>query len=629
MIVLGDGTLLEDFRALTSVDVLEGVPQDGAQARSLAARLSADGFTDAIVNTTASGLFTRPLRDAGIRVVSLIHELPDLISAHGLRSHARTIAECADKIVFPAEPVRRGFERFTRLPDEKVVVRPQGLYKRNAIRAPSEREAARQRLRERIGVAPETEIVIGIGYGDRRKGLDLFVEAGTKVCAERAHVAFVWVGNLDLDLERAVLERICNAGLLSRFHFTGHETETDVFYAGADLYAMTSREDPFPSVVLEALEVGVPAVGFEGAGGFTALAAEHCVTLVPAFDTSAFARAVADMLEDDTRRNRAGAAGKAIISRDFGFRRYVFDLLSATSAPPPRVSVVVPNYNYRDYLQQRLASIVAQSVPVYEVIVLDDASTDGSREWLETELYKLFPEAQLIINDANSGSVFRQWLKGVQLARGEFVWIAEADDLAEPNFLEVALRGLSDPDVVLSYTQSKQIDGAGNVLASHYGEYVADISRERWEHQYITSGLAEIREALAIKNTIPNVSGVLFRRQPLVAVLSKHIDALVQYKVAGDWATYVELLGGGRVAFSPEPLNLHRRHDTSVTLSRFDLSQLTEIMRVQKQVRDRFDLDHEVRARAAAYAQELYEQFGLASESHPSIGKHPDLASLL
>jgi hypothetical protein len=83
------------------------------------------------------------------------------------------------------------------------------------------------------------------------------------------------------------------------------------------------------------------------------------------------------------------------------------------------------------------------------------------------------------------------------------------------------------------------------------------------------------------------------------------------------------------VAFSPESLNLHRRHDTSVTISRFDLSQLTEIMRVQKEVRDRFELDHEVRARAAAYAQELYEQFGLASESHPSIGENPDLAGLL
>jgi glycosyltransferase involved in cell wall biosynthesis len=335
------------------------------------------------------------------------------------------------------------------------------------------------------------------------------------------------------------------------------------------------------------------------------------------------------MLGDDPQRDRAGGAGRAVIGRDFGFRRYVFDLLSATSDPPPRVSVVVPNYNYRDYLQQRLASIVAQSVPVYEVIVLDDASTDGSSEWLETDLYKLFPEAQLIVNDANSGSVFRQWLTGVRLARGEFVWIAEADDLAESSFIEVALRGFSDPEVVLSYTQSKQIDGAGNVLANDYRAYVADISRERWAHQYVASGLAEIREALAIKNTIPNVSGVLFRREPLLAVLSRHIDELVQYKVAGDWATYVELLDEGRVAFSPESLNLHRRHDTSVTLSRFDLSQLMEIMRVQKQVRDRFELDHGVRARAAAYAQELYEQFGLASKSHPSVGEHPDLAPLL
>jgi glycosyltransferase involved in cell wall biosynthesis len=276
-----------------------------------------------------------------------------------------------------------------------------------------------------------------------------------------------------------------------------------------------------------------------------------------------------------------------------------------------------------------LASIAAQTVPVYEIIVLDDASTDGSRDWLESELHARVPEAQLVVAEQNSGSVFRQWLKGAELARGDYIWIAEADDLSEPSFLQTALSGFSDPEVVLSFTQSKQIDGQGNVLAEHYLDYAADISRKRWKRGYVADGLAEIRISLAIKNTIPNVSGVLFRRKPLVAVLQEQMDALLGYKVAGDWVTYIELLSRGHIAFNAESLNLHRRHDESVTLSRFDLSQLAEILSVQRMVREKFDLKEETISHAAAYAQALYEQFGLATAQHPTINEHPVLTDYL
>ena len=103
-----------------------------------------------------------------------------------------------------------------------------------------------------------------------------------------------------------------------------------------------------------------------------------------------------------------------------------------------KVSVIVPNYNYEQYLPERIDSILNQTYTDFELILLDDASTDGSATLIEK--YKDNPHvSHVVINEENSGSPFRQWMKGIVLARGEWVWIAEADDLCEPAFLETCM----------------------------------------------------------------------------------------------------------------------------------------------------------------------------------------------
>lgn len=611
IVVLGSGPLLTEYARVGTVTSLDGLPQDGSTARDVAARLAASGYKDAIVNSAASGLFVTALAASGIRVISLVHELPDLIRRHRLEPHVLAIAADARHVVFAARAILRGFELFCPLESGKSVIRPQGLYKRNAIRRPEDQRHARTVLRSRFGLPETAELVIGVGYGDYRKGIDLFVDAAIAVMRRRPHCAFIWVGNIDDTVERAMVARTADAEHLSRLFFPGHESDTDLFYAGADLYAMTSREDPFPSVVLESLDVGIPVVGFDGAGGFTELAVHGCVRLVPAFDTSAFAKEIDSLLSDGLQRQAAGAAGRALMAAEFGFCRYAIDLLALTPIPYPRVSVVVPNFNYLRYLPERIRSIAAQTHAIYELIVLDDASTDGSREWLSSQLPAVFDSATVVLNETNSGSVFVQWLAGVRRARGDFVWIAEADDLSDPEFLTEVLRGFEDPDVVMSYSQSKQIDGDGQVLCDHYLDYVADISPEHWLPPYVESGVDEIRLRLAVKNTIPNVSAVVFRRTSFVRSLEERFDEIRQYRNAGDWLAYTEVLKHGKIAFTPRSLNLHRRHASGVTLSGLDERQFNEIVKLQRYIRDRFDVPDEVTAKADAYAESLRLRLGL------------------
>src|ERR1700712_406276 len=97
----------------------------------------------------------------------------------------------------------------------------------------------------------------------------------------------------------------------------------------------------------------------------------------------------------------------------------------------PKVSVIVPNYNHMLYLKQRIDSILAQTYRDFEVILLDDASVDGSVKILEHYRYNLKVK-HIVLNTQNSGSTFAQWEKGLQLAQGDWVWIAESDDYADP-----------------------------------------------------------------------------------------------------------------------------------------------------------------------------------------------------
>lgn len=609
VVLLGDGKLREDFARCATVHDLAGIDPRGEEARVLAHRLRAGGARHAIVNSTASGLFAGALKDAGFEVVGLIHELPGVIRGLGLLEHARTLVARVDCMVFPSARVRSEFDACTSLGTTRTEIRSQGLYKLNRYAHTEGRIEARRRLRAALGIPETARVVLGVGYADRRKGIDLFVEIGTQVMRRRDDVHCLWVGHFDPALEQDIRAVARASGFNERFHFPGIAAETDLYYAGSDLLALTSREDPFPSVVLEALQVEVPVIGFAGAGGFAELLERGAGVLVPAFDTRAFAGAAMELLEDSARTRALGIRGRALVAEEFQFRKYLFDLLDLLGCPLPKVSVVIPNYNYAHYLRGRLASIVRQTLPFYELIVLDDASSDDSIGVIERLAVEFGVQLRLVRNPANSGNVSRQWAKGVELARGDLVWIAEADDLCEPELLATLAPVMQDREVVLAYCQSRQIDEAGHVLGDSYLEYTNDVSRDHWLRAYRAKGADEASHYLAVKNTIPNVSAVLFRRDALQHAFSRELETMASFRVAGDWIAYLAVLEYGDIAFVPDSLNRHRRHAASVIMASDQRQHVQEVLRVQQFVSQRYRLTPEVQQRMLHFADQLRKQF--------------------
>lgn len=247
-----------------------------------------------------------------------------------------------------------------------------------------------------------------------------------------------------------------------------------------------------------------------------------------------------------------------------------------------KVSVVIPNYNYENYIEERIDSILMQTYPIHELIILDDCSTDNSVNKIE-EIIKKHPDINIkfVKNKENSGSVFSQWQKAFSLSTGDYVWIAEADDSCSHYFLENVMKGFDSPNVVLSYAESMRIDENNKIISSSCRDWMLAVSSVKWNKSYINSGINEIQNALAICNTIPNVSAVVFKKSNQIEI----IEEAKKFKISGDWYIYYKLLSNGDIAYCSKSLNYFRKHSKSTSTVVSRELEIRELLTIQSEIR--------------------------------------------
>lgn len=264
---------------------------------------------------------------------------------------------------------------------------------------------------------------------------------------------------------------------------------------------------------------------------------------------------------------------------------------------PKKVSVIVPNYNYSKYITERIDSILMQTYPISELIILDDCSTDNSVEVINNKIEKIhneYPEIKVkfIVNEKNSGGcVFKQWKKGFDIAEGDYVWIAEADDSAENNFVEELIKPFDDPEMVLSYCESAKIDGDNNLIRSRCDDWYDMCRTGEWNKSYIWSGKEENINHLSVTNTILNVSSVMWKKQDYSEIFEK----AGEFKVAGDWYIYYNVLKNGKISWNTNALNYYRKHGNSVSTDVKAEIEFAEICRIQDEISELYELPEEIK----------------------------------
>jgi glycosyltransferase involved in cell wall biosynthesis len=251
------------------------------------------------------------------------------------------------------------------------------------------------------------------------------------------------------------------------------------------------------------------------------------------------------------------------------------------------LSVIIPNYNHSAYLQQRINSVLEQSYQDFEVIILDDCSTDNSTSIIEQ--YRSHPKvSHIVYNQTNSGSTFKQWNKGIAMAAGKYIWIAESDDYADPQFAGKCIVNLmGTPGANLVYTDSVEIDENDAVLG-RWSRWMAFLDNNLWTEDFTASG-NDINAVYHHQiNVIPNASGVIFKKEAyLASPFIKHAEAL---KFTGDWLIWFSLMQNAQVCYCHQPLNYFRYHvNTTRSLESARLENVAEqyktILKLRKLVK--------------------------------------------
>ena len=262
----------------------------------------------------------------------------------------------------------------------------------------------REELRQEYGIARGAKVVL---FGaesllSERKGFVYLLQA-LKTLAQGG-IVLVCFGRLPIELQLELQQQMQLP--LINLGFVQDESKLAALYSMADLFVIPSLEDNLPNTVVEAMLCGVPVLGFD-TGGIPELV-EHQKTgfLAPARDVAALAQGI------DWCLFHPDAAGMGARGREKALANYSLEAQAASytdlyrellapqteerhclahrkrgffdSAPKlPRISLVIPSYNYAQYLEACLDSILSQGYPNLELLVMDGGSTDGSAAIIE------------------------------------------------------------------------------------------------------------------------------------------------------------------------------------------------------------------------------------------------------
>jgi glycosyltransferase involved in cell wall biosynthesis len=315
-ILLGeDGELRSEFEALAPVSVVGRwrsgwAPADLAsrvRRRRLLARLRTAGWGAIYANTIANGETLDALGPGRCPVICHVHELETMIGFHGsanfdaVKRHTHRYIACSDAVKTNL------VKRHQIDPATIDVIREFIPLRHEAVDVSAQ---SRDRIRHELGIPAGALVVGASGTTDWRKGPDLFIQLARAVHRKRAAlpVHFVWIGGAPRGTYRfeELQHDVRAIQMEDRIHFIGARADALACFATFDLFALVSREDPFPLVCLEAASLHKPIVCFEGAGGEQEFVEQDCGFVVPYLDIAAMADRVLTLLESEQLRRDCG-----------------------------------------------------------------------------------------------------------------------------------------------------------------------------------------------------------------------------------------------------------------------------------------------------------------------------------
>lgn len=269
-----------------------------------------------------------------IPVISLLHEFSEYTRPRG--KIANTVIN-SDKVIVPAKIIAdsayKEMSEYFGLKNKpnNLIVLPQG--KLPFIPESNGSNLSIEQLRKKFKIDKLDKVIVGAGYVQTRKGVDLFIEAAHKIQNKsRIKYKFIWVGGgFDPDWDMAcsvwLQSQLDEYDLQDDFHFLSHQKSLDDVLKLADVYLLTSRLDPFPNVVIDALQADLPVVCFDRTTGCAEFLKENNSNsaVVPFLDTTAMAQKALNFL---TTKNKKTGLNRQLVKDKLCFKNYVDNLIA-------------------------------------------------------------------------------------------------------------------------------------------------------------------------------------------------------------------------------------------------------------------------------------------------------------
>ena len=271
-ILQSGGDLSSEFENYSTVDCLNLPKENSAELKKrigkIISREKDNAPLLAICNSMESRYIAKALAEFDIPVMMLVHELPSSYSEEDYQG----VYETAEKVIFPVNAVQEAANEKNPIPIDKSIVLSQGLLD-PTFGTGITREVAYSQIRKELNLPENSFIVLGCGSLDLRKGIDHYASIARHVIQtnhSNTPVHFVWVGDgarwthspyhyVKLDLEKTPAR--------DHVHFIGERNNVEPYFVGADAFMMSSRVDPFPCVIHEAMASSLPVITFADSGG--------------------------------------------------------------------------------------------------------------------------------------------------------------------------------------------------------------------------------------------------------------------------------------------------------------------------------------------------------------------------
>lgn len=280
--------------------------------QQILSQLRKEHFDLVVSNTVTNGPLLAELRGVlTCPIVTYAHEMPMGIATYTSREGFRQTLRYSDAFWACSEAQRQVYiERFGILP-EAITVLP-SLLPMPLSDLSAEDDTGRS-VRQSLGIPAGAPLIGACGTFDWRKGIDLFVQAARQA---PEHLHWLWIGVNEGSAEYKMMqEDLRRLGLAERVHLLPHTDRPLEYLAALDVFVLTSREEPYPLVVLEAATLSKPIVCFAQSGGAPDFVGEEAGVVCPYLDVACMSRSVGELAENQQLRTQLGRQARQKVLR--------------------------------------------------------------------------------------------------------------------------------------------------------------------------------------------------------------------------------------------------------------------------------------------------------------------------